>query len=259
MVVATFSGQGVFAHRWYPTMMVVRQGDTVDLAVANPDEFAHQLELPGYNIKTKILNPGESEKVTFVADKVGVFEYHCSLPYDPANKHCTPDHDQTMRSPASARPSYTALAAVVLAVAALLLNILSLPSGGGAPAEPSPPEAGPSTIDVSLIITGLGAAGAPAEHHYYNPSMIVARRGDRVRVRYMNLTFASHGLEIEGYGVRTGILPGGPKGQETVEFVADRAGIFRFKCYLPYDPAAGHCSPDHDTQIGYLVVLDPPH
>src|SRR3989304_2239841 len=39
MVVATFSGQGVFAHRWYPTMMIVREGDTVDLAVANPDEL----------------------------------------------------------------------------------------------------------------------------------------------------------------------------------------------------------------------------
>ncbi len=94
MVVATFSGQGVFAHRWYPTMMVVREGDTVDLAVANPDEFAHQLEISGYNQKTPVLNPGESARLTFVADKVGVFEYHCSLPYDPAKKHCTPDHEQ---------------------------------------------------------------------------------------------------------------------------------------------------------------------
>ncbi len=94
MVVATFSGQGVFAHRWYPTMMVVREGDTVDLAVANPDEFAHRLELSGYNQKTKILNPGESDRLTFVADRVGVYEYHCLLPYDPSKKHCTPDHEQ---------------------------------------------------------------------------------------------------------------------------------------------------------------------
>lgn len=94
MVVATFSGQGVFAHRWYPTMLVVREGDTVELAIANPDNFAHQFELPAYNIKTRILNPGESDRVTFVADRVGVFEYRCSLPYDPAKKHCTPDHDE---------------------------------------------------------------------------------------------------------------------------------------------------------------------
>jgi heme/copper-type cytochrome/quinol oxidase subunit 2 len=94
MVVATFSGQGVFAHRWYPTMLVVREGDTVELAIANPDNFAHQFELPAFNVKTKILNPGESERVSFVADRVGVFEYRCSLPYDPAKRHCTPDHDE---------------------------------------------------------------------------------------------------------------------------------------------------------------------
>ena len=94
MVVATFSGQGVFAHRWYPTMMIVREGDTVDLVVANPDEFAHQLELTGYDQKTPTLNPGESARIKFVADKVGVFGYHCSLPYDPAKKHCTPDHGE---------------------------------------------------------------------------------------------------------------------------------------------------------------------
>lgn len=94
MVVATFSGQGVFAHRWYPTMLVVREGDTVDLAIANPDEFAHQFELPAFGIKTRILNPGDNERVTFVADKVGVFQFHCSLPYNPAERHCTPDHDE---------------------------------------------------------------------------------------------------------------------------------------------------------------------
>jgi plastocyanin len=94
MVVATFQGQGVFAHRWYPTMMVVREGDTVDLVIANPDEFKHQFELPAFNIKTKVLDKGESDRVTFVADKVGVFEYHCSLPYNAERKECTPDHDE---------------------------------------------------------------------------------------------------------------------------------------------------------------------
>lgn len=94
MVVATFSGQGVFAHRWYPTMMVVREGDTVDLAVANPDKVSHQLELTGYDQKPAVLKPGDSARLTFVADRVGVFEYHCALPHDPAKGHCTPDHEQ---------------------------------------------------------------------------------------------------------------------------------------------------------------------
>ncbi len=94
MVVATFSGQGVFAHRWYPTMMVVREDDTVDLAVANPDQFSHRFELTGYNKATEVLTPGASARLTFVADQVGVFEYRCALPHDPAKGHCTPDHEQ---------------------------------------------------------------------------------------------------------------------------------------------------------------------
>ncbi len=150
----------------------------------------------------------------------------------------------------------SAIAAALIAGAALLLSVLSLPSVGRAPAPSAGAE--PATITLDLLITGLGAAGGPATHHYYHPSMIVARRGDRLRIRFMNMTFASHGIEFEGYNVRTGVLPGGPRGQEVVEFVADRPGVFRFKCYVPYEPAAGMCSPDHDTQIGYLVVLDAP-
>lgn len=93
MVVATFSGQGMAAHRWYPTMLVVRAGDIVDLAVGNPDRFNHQLEITGYNLKTKKLAPGDSAGLRFVADQTGVFAYRCVLPHNPATGDCTPDHD----------------------------------------------------------------------------------------------------------------------------------------------------------------------
>lgn len=93
MVVATFSGQGVAAHRWYPTMLVVRKGDTVDLAIGNPDQVNHQFELTGYDLKTKKLTPGSSDSIRFVADRTGVFAYRCVLPHDPATGDCTPDHD----------------------------------------------------------------------------------------------------------------------------------------------------------------------
>ncbi len=96
MVVATFTGQGVAAHRWYPTMLVVREGDTVDLAVANPDRVNHQLEITGYDLRTGKLTPGRSERLRFVADRPGVFAYQCVLPHDPAKGNCTPDHDQML-------------------------------------------------------------------------------------------------------------------------------------------------------------------
>ena len=93
MVVATFSGQGVAAHRWYPTMLVVRRGDTVDLAIGNPDQFNHQFELTGYNQSTPKLKSGATASLRFVADQTGVFQYRCSLPHNPATGDCTPDHD----------------------------------------------------------------------------------------------------------------------------------------------------------------------
>ncbi len=148
------------------------------------------------------------------------------------------------------------LAAVALGAAALLLSVLSLPSATRV--EMPTASAGAATVDLSLIITGVGPAGEPARHHSYNPQMIVARRGDRVRLRVMNMTFASHAIEIKGYGARTGLLPGGPRGQETISLIADKTGVFPFRCYVPHDPATGTCSPDHETMIGYLIVLDTP-
>jgi len=93
MVVATFTGQGMTAHRWYPTMLVARRGDTIDLAVANPDQFNHQLEITGYNLKTKKLTPASSDSIRFVADHSGVFLFQCVLPHNPATGDCTPDHE----------------------------------------------------------------------------------------------------------------------------------------------------------------------
>ncbi len=93
MVVATFSGVGVAAHRWYPTMLVVRQGDTVDLAVGNPDKVNHEFGIPNLNVKTKKLTPGLTEQLSFVADRAGVYTYQCMLPYDPSKGNCTPDHE----------------------------------------------------------------------------------------------------------------------------------------------------------------------
>jgi len=149
----------------------------------------------------------------------------------------------------------SALAAAVLGAAALLFSALSIPSALQPPTLPPPVDV--ATVDLSVIITGVGAVGAP-KHHFFNPSMIVARRGDTLRLRVMNLTFARHGFEIQGYGVRTKGLPGGPTGQETLTFVANRGGVFQYRCNIPHNPKTGDCSPDHESQIGYLVVLDQP-
>lgn len=62
-----------------PSTMTVDKGDTVKL-IFKDDDGSHNLIIDGYNVSTKILNQGQEQEVTFVADKKGLFKMYCSLP-----------------------------------------------------------------------------------------------------------------------------------------------------------------------------------
>lgn len=140
---------------------------------------------------------------------------------------------------------------LTMALVAIALGLLVILAP--AASAPSPP----ATIDMSLLITGEGSIGGPARNHLYHPQLMVARRGDTVRLRVMNQSFYRHAIEVVGYEVRTGPLTGGEHASEVLTFVADKPGIFAYRCYLPYDPATATCAPDHVTMIGHLVVIEP--
>ncbi len=146
--------------------------------------------------------------------------------------------------------SRTAAAGTVLVISLISIALSLLTVGSAAP----PPRSVPAAIDLSLLITSSGAVGGLAETHLYNPQLLVARRGDTVRLRVMNQSFFRHGIEIADYGVRTGELNGGQS--EELSFTADKTGIFQFRCYTPYDPATATCALDHASMIGHLVVID---
>ena len=61
-----------------PSTMTVNKGDTVKITVKNT-KGTHDLKIDEFNTATRILNAGESETITFVADKTGTFEYYCSV------------------------------------------------------------------------------------------------------------------------------------------------------------------------------------
>lgn len=143
--------------------------------------------------------------------------------------------------------------AIAAAAAAIILSVLVIL--GPAPVPPSPAVA---TIDLSLLITTQGPIGGPSVHHLFDPQLLVARRGDTVRLRVINQSFFRHSIVIPDFGVDTGPLEGGEHASEVVTFVADKPGIFVYRCGLPYDPATATCSPDHAKMIGHLVVLDVP-
>ncbi|OGG59718.1 hypothetical protein A2765_03965 [Candidatus Kaiserbacteria bacterium RIFCSPHIGHO2_01_FULL_56_24] len=61
-----------------PSTMTVKKGDTVKITFVN-SAGTHDLRVDGYNVGTKTIQGGTQETITFVADKVGSFEYYCSI------------------------------------------------------------------------------------------------------------------------------------------------------------------------------------
>ena len=64
---------------WFdPKNITVQKGDTVKIIFTNT-EGTHDLVIDEFNVATKKTNAGESDTVQFVADKMGTFEYYCSV------------------------------------------------------------------------------------------------------------------------------------------------------------------------------------
>ena len=77
-VVAEQVGKSKF---WFPSNIMVNQGDKVKLVLKNDIEGAditHGFALDGYGIK-EVVTRGVPKEVTFTADKPGIFPYYCQL------------------------------------------------------------------------------------------------------------------------------------------------------------------------------------
>lgn len=77
----------------------------------------------------------------------------------------------------------------------------------------------------------------------FNPSIIRVNKGYRVRL-IIKSTDVTHGFEIKEYNIRETLYPNEPV---TVEFSADKAGEFIFKCNIP-------CGSGHREMAGKLIV-----
>jgi len=96
---------------------------------------------------------------------------------------------------------------------------------------------------------------ALVELHQWNPNLIVVNKGDTVVLNISNPRKNTHAFTIPEFGIATKILE--PRtGSETIQFVADKAGVFTFACGLPYNAANGQCDPDHSMMTGTLIVLE---
>jgi cytochrome c oxidase subunit 2 len=81
------------------------------------------------------------------------------------------------------------------------------------------------------------------ERYKYTPSIIRVNRGDRVRIN-LRSTDVLHGFYISGYDLDAWVHRKEPK---TLEFTADKVGVFTIKCSVI-------CGPMHPVMQGKLVV-----
>ncbi len=82
-----------------------------------------------------------------------------------------------------------------------------------------------------------------ARKYRFDPQEIRVREGERVRLLITALD-RKHGIRIKEFGVKTVL----EKGKETVvEFVAERAGEYKFKCSV-------RCGWRHGSMKGKLIV-----
>ena len=84
-----------------------------------------------------------------------------------------------------------------------------------------------------------------AERFEYKPSHIRVVQGERVRLIFTSRD-TTHGVSIAKYHVRKDIPPRG-KGETIVEFVADKAGSFTYRC-------SHLCGAGHAMMRGILLV-----
>ena len=82
-----------------------------------------------------------------------------------------------------------------------------------------------------------------AKKYEFSPNPIRVKKGERVRL-VITATDRDHGIKIEEFGVEQRLKKGVPT---TVEFTADKAGTFTFKCSV-------HCGIGHGHMKGTLIV-----
>ncbi len=109
-------------------------------------------------------------------------------------------------------------------VFSVLVLGLALPAGAG---------------EVELTVVNIET---PQGVKIWEPSSVVAKKGDTVKLKLINRHADEHGYEIAAFGIKE--VVDGNKTKD-ISFTATKAGIFPIKCHL---------HPAH--VVGQLVVLD---
>jgi heme/copper-type cytochrome/quinol oxidase subunit 2 len=127
---------------------------------------------------------------------------------------------------------------VAVAAVAMLIVPLAVPAAAGdedgAPAEVEPGEEAP-VQEIKMI----------ARNWYWDPDRIRVKQGTRIILRIQGFD-APHAFQLKAYGLKVPIREGETT---TVDFVADKAGEFVWRCGRP-------CGNGCPKMRGKLVVVE---
>lgn len=101
--------------------------------------------------------------------------------------------------------------------------------------EPAP--TGIAIKDVSSGSENANVITIQAERFEYAPNVVKVKKGERVKI-IMESKDTAHGIAIPDFGV---------SGLDSVEFIADKEGVFVFKCPT-------YCGEGHREMSGTLIV-----
>jgi heme/copper-type cytochrome/quinol oxidase subunit 2 len=221
LVLPDFAGDGY--DKFFPGVMVVNQGDTVNVSIRNTDDMPHGFAIAAYDINVAV-NPGQDQpngSITpfttlvqpFTASKAGVFRWLCTTP-------CGPGHFE------------------------MVGQLVVLPTQGSA-----------YTPDVTTMYSYLTAKPDFAGDGYdkYVPSNIFVNQGDLVYIKVRNTDEHAHGFALPNFGINNETITGAqnasaPSTTYITAFFANQPGVYEFFCTI-------YCGPGHDQMIGYLTVL----
>ncbi len=224
LVFADFAGTGY--DKFFPGLMVVNQGDTVNVTIINTDDMPHGFAIAAYQINAGIdpgqdLQNGSIAPVTtslqpFNASIPGIFRFLCTTP-------CGPGHFEM--------------------VGALIV----LPTAGEA-YDPVPK----TTYSYLTVKPNLDGGGLDK----YVPDTIFANENDLVYIKVTNTDIMNHSFSLPDFQISnqtvtaaqnttTGLVP---TDTYITAFFADQPGVHQFFCTL-------NCGLGPNQMSGYLVVL----
>ena len=226
LVIPDFAGESY--DKYLSAVMVVNQGDKVNVTFRNTDDMPHGFALAAYGLDAMI-SPGQDQPdgsitpvVTsiqlFTASTPGVFRFLCTVP-------CGPGHLEMVGS------------------------LVVLPTANGGSYNPVP------ITEYSYLTVMPDVAGDAYDK--YLPDTIFANQNDLVYIDVRNTDTALHGFALPNFGISnvtvapaTGNETAGVVPTDTIvpEFYASQPGIFEFFC-------SNNCGAGHNQMVGYLVVL----